>query len=742
MRINKNIYTAFERVVIRTPFFPFDVSDKINMDFFKDLVNNEIFKESIFLASPLLYSELQKWIEGKLTTAKEIKKLHYSLIRYYIRMCTRCTPFGLFAGCTAGEIKQEKDINEKSKIILAAQYKYKLHTRLDMNYLCELSQDLAKQEKIKLHLKYFPNTSIYELGKRLRYVEYYYKNTKRFHHIAAVDNSDYLQMLLYAAQNGVYIHELVQLLTSNGIDREQSENFIDELISSQLLVSELEPAVTGDELLEQMLKILDTIQGIDEIKEKLQHLNSVLKTIDNQAIGQLIGEYKNIAKILGDLGTKYEMQYIFQADMIKPAIECSINSNMLDDIKKGLEILNKLTPNISETNISQFRDAFYERYEMQEMPLALVLDIETGIGYLQNSKESGDISPLVGDVWTPSRKDESKFQWTPVYSLFHRKYLQAIKENKLVIEITDADLKPFNAESHPLPDTISAMVQIFKDKIYINSAGGSGAANLLGRFCYADAKILDFVKEIVAKEQENNPDAILAEIVHLQESRIGNILFRPVLRNYEIPYLAKSTVKGTFQIKLNDLMLSVKGGRLVLRSKKLNKEIIPRLSTAHNYSHNALPVYRFLCDLQTQNIYSGLGFNWGPLANEYSFLPRVIYKNLILSFASWKVKKEEIKYFFKTEDDEELINGIREWRVKNKIPAYIVLEDGDNELFINLENALMIRTLFSVIKNREAFQIQEFLFDPETAIVKSEEGSFNNQFIFAFYKEKNKPETS
>jgi len=180
----------------------------------------------------------------------------------------------------------------------------------------------------------------------------------------------------------------------------------------------------------------------------------------------------------------------------------------------------------------------------------------------------------------------------------------------------------------------------------------------------------------------------------------------------------------------------------VLRSKKLNKEIIPRLSTAHNYSFNALPVYRFLCDLQTQNIKSDVGFNWGPLANEYSFLPRVIYKNLILSFASWKVKKEEIKDFLKIENDEELISKINEWRRKNNIPAYITLEDGDNELFINLENALMVRTLFSVIKNRDEFQIQEFLFDPETAVVKSEEGSFNNQFIFAFYKEKNKPVTS
>ena len=244
------------------------------------------------------------------------------------------------------------------------------------------------------------------------------------------------------------------------------------------------------------------------------------------------------------------------------------------------------------------------------------------------------------------------------------------------------------------------------------------------------------MKEIISKEEDNNPDVIYAEIVHLPESRTGNILFRPVLRKYEIPYLAKPAIAEEFRLQLNDLMLSIKGNRIILRSKRLNKEIIPRLSTAHNYSFNALPIYQFLCDLQTQNIRGGVMFNWGALANEFSFLPRVIYKNLIFSLASWKVKKEDIKLMLAIEDDEILIEKINKWRKKNKIPAYIILDEGDNELFINLENPLMVRTLFSVIKNKDIFQIQEFLFDPETAIVKSDEGSFNNQFILAFYKDK------
>ena len=211
-----------------------------------------------------------------------------------------------------------------------------------------------------------------------------------------------------------------------------------------------------------------------------------------------------------------------------------------------------------------------------------------------------------------------------------------MQKGEHVVELSDEDVKGVEALWDDLPDTMSVMCQILQDQenkrsVYIKSTGGQSAANLLGRFCHLDEQIFKHTLAITEKETDLHPDVIFAEIVHLPESRIGNILLRPVLRPHEIPYLAKPGVFGKFELKLDDLYISVKNNRIVLYSKRLNKTIVPRMSTAHNYSgQNPMPVYHFLCDIQHQNERSGLWFSWNEALQKMDYLPRVVSEFLTL----------------------------------------------------------------------------------------------------------------
>src|SRR5262249_8870039 len=133
---------------------------------------------------------------------------------------------------------------------------------------------------------------------------------------------------------------------------------------------------------------------------------------------------------------------------------------------------------------------------------------------------------------------------------------------------------------------------------------------------------------------------VFAEIVHLPEGRLGNILARPVLRAYEIPYLGRAGVPAYRQIPVTDLRVSVAFGQVVLRSERLGGRVIPRLSCAHHF-HASRGFYAFLCALEARGRAGGLGWSWGRLG-EAQFLPRVVSGRLVLSRASWRADQDEL----------------------------------------------------------------------------------------------------
>ena len=739
-------YQNFSSFILRSPLFPFDFLQKLisgpetTEEQLMDVCKLPAVDEAIFLASPDLHSQMKEWLNGELTDNKKRRKLHYGLMRYILRMCTRPTPFGLFAGFSLGKWDKE------GRVEYPGQAKYERHTRLDMNYLCALAQDLAKHPVIKERILFYPNSSIYPVSDQLRYVEYRYRQkARRTHHIVAVDNSEYLQKVLDKAAGGAYLKDLAELLVDDDITMEEARDFINELIESQVLVNDLEPAITGPEFVEQILSILEPIEGIDDVKKLIYHARDELVKVDNSQIGTTTSNYLSIAEDIKPLGTGYELKFLFQTDMVKPTLHCTLEWRVARDVLRGSDIMNKLSGKPSSTTMTQFRDAFFERYETREVPLLQALDTESGIGYRQTGA-AGDIAPLVDDLAVPGQPTQgSDIRWNRVQSFLFGKYKESLINDLYEVEITDKEMETFESDWSDLPDTFSCMVKIVEEskedengmqpkKVLLTGFGGSSSGNLLGRFCHADPATDTFVKEITAKEGELNPDVILAEIIHLPESRVGNVLLRPVLRQYEIPYLAKAAVPPEDQIKLPDLMVSVRRNRVVLRSKRLNKEVVPRLTNAHNYSYNALPVYHFLADLQTQGRRGGLGFNWGSLANEYEFLPRVVYKNIIFSPATWNIKNDDIKDLVKIKENLKLVEAVKEWRKAKKLPARVLLADSDNKLFIDLDNALCIKTLFSVTKNRGGFQLVEFLFNPENAVVKGKEGVFTNEFVLSFHK--------
>jgi hypothetical protein len=734
----------FNSFVFRTPIQSFNglesqISQLETDEDWKEILSNCIFQEAIFIASPILYEETQKFLSGNITKNKDIERLKITTLKYLTRMSTRCTPFGLFAGVSTGSFALE------SKITIHNLKNIKRHTRLDMSYLCNLIRGLSNHIEIKNKLFYYPNTSLCFIGNQIRYVEYRYVNTKRIHEIVSVENSKYIQNILNAAKGGSTINELSNILLNDDISIDEANEFILLLIDSQLLVSELEPRVTECDLLGHIISVLNKLEVQIEIKDKLVKIKKLLRRIDHSLLGNAINYYKDIEKIVKEIGVEYEQQYLFQCDIYKPTISATLKMKIQEQIKDALSFLNKITlPYNKETPLMNFIKQYNNRYEGREMPLVRVLDVETGIDY--PFQRNSDITPLLNDYVLPqSLMSNYEIRWNRIQEIIHNKLCDVLKNKEYIMSLEENDFDFLDLTWSDISNTISVICEIFKyskdsSKIYLHFSGGSSASNLLARFCHIDKSIHEHTEQIIEYEEEvTEKDNILAEIVHFPESRIGNILLHPILRKYEIPYLSLPNIIKENVIDVNDIMVSVKGNDIILRSKRLNKRILPRLTSAHNFSNSVLPIYHFLCDIQMQNSRGGVGFNWGVWTSDIPFLPRVEYENIILTLARWKIIVEDFKGLFDFESNCSTLNNICNWCEKQNIPQYVVLPDGDNRLFIDMCNIWCLKMLYSVIKKRSYFILEEFPFDKKQAIVNDDEGNvYTNEFIFAIKCKKEK----
>ncbi len=723
-----NRFSAFNEFVLRTPLFPVafytSLLKNYNTKSLLDTLQNKWVKNAIQLASPELLVELDKYANNpQKYTQEKAQLLEIALLKYISRISARATPFGLFAGCSTGVFDNDTQIEFEPL------ENFKTHSQFDMFFWINFLLEIGKQNNIREQLTFYPNSSLYVIGDFYRYVEYKFINKKREHTLAAIRKNEYVDLIFNEATNGKSLQELARLISVDESEYEEAHAFVNELVDNQFLVSNLEPSVTGNN---DWASVIEVLKNIDAKDSKLQILLDIKLKLDDTSIENhetICNTIKEQSKLLLD---DFDEKYLIQTDLFSKTKFCKLNYKLKKQLQQAIVFLGKIQESYKNTNLHNFKEAFLNRYETREMPLTVVLDSEIGIGYLQNTKIA-DSHPILDQfaIFKPHKEKKHTENWQIIDYILETKLKETFEKKENILVLKEEDFNKIKIQDKTLPSTFSSIVEVVtiedKETIVLESLGNFSASKLLGRFCNGDEKIHHLTNEIINKETELNKNSILAEIVHLPESRTGNVLKRPVLRANEIPYLAGSNVSNENQININDLFISVKNNSIILRSKKHNKVVIPCLSNAHNYSYNALPIYQFLCDLQSQNVEPIYGFNWGNLNLHFNNFPRVVYKDVILEKAKWYVYLDAFK---------EVTFGINfnQFRQKNKIPRYVNIVSGDNTLLLDLEKEICFDILKNTMKKERKVLLEEFLF-VDDGIVKDKAGNhYVNQFVFSFFK--------
>jgi hypothetical protein len=428
--------------------------------------------------------------------------------------------------------------------------------------------------------------------------------------------------------------------------------------------------------------------------------------------------------------------------LLKPE-RCFINSSIKETVIESLMILIRLTTPSSNLMLGEFVKEFEKRYEGAEQPLLRVLDSEYGIPYPQIQR-SGDITPLLENLsFLESGREQITIERFPHQKYLEERLKEALQKGESEINIRFRDVKDFISDIE-LPAQFSALIKILEtsdkgvpEKILFEGTGGNSGINLFGRLAHTDEKIKNLATRMAENEAEREPDKIFAEIIHLPEERTGNILSRPFLREYEIPYLAQSQKDQKYQITASDINVSIRNKEIVLRSAKTGKIIIPRLSTAHNFHRNTLPVYRFLCDLQAGNRFTAPGFSWDYLEDIYDYLPAVKAGMVWFSAAKWIIRNDalkELKQIGKVSDKAKRQSKFLSWKKNRKIPHEIILCFHDNELPLNLSVYADMDIFISSAQKPEKLILKKDMHSRKKPLFRINGKPYNNEINIIFHK--------
>ncbi|WP_184547777.1 lantibiotic dehydratase [Mucilaginibacter sp. FT3.2] len=311
-----------------------------------------------------------------------------------------------------------------------------------------------------------------------------------------------------------------------------------------------------------------------------------------------------------------------------------LDSRKLQHVPELIGFLSKYLPTNTNPSLKDFRSAFLKKFDQRAIPLTIAMDIEAGVGYNNLGEQMVDNG--FADFINMSEKKAGAYREIP-YTDLHKFLIDNLMKGG-VIKLEEFD--GWQSEYSILPNTLSVLFHLWHGQPVLQHIGGCTANTLLGRFTIASKELEEFGQKIASLEELSNPDVLFFDIAYHAEKEIDNVNRRKQLYKYELPILNWSC--SSSPLHLDDILVAVRGKEILLWSKKYQKRMVPRISSAYNYNRSDLAVFRFLSDIQHYQIRSDLSFKVHHFFPDLSFYPRVMFKGIVVSPAMWKLPQEII----------------------------------------------------------------------------------------------------
>ncbi|CAJ1315261.1 hypothetical protein AASFL403_08595 [Paenibacillus nuruki] len=651
-----------------------------------ELLKDDIYMERILIASPELYKELKKInSEDKNINKNIIEKC----LKYLIRMSSRSMPFGLFSGVSSLSF-EHSHINPLS---------FK-KVRVSIEWLNVVSKLIESNTTTSSNIQLEKNSLTREIEQNLIIDRLVNKQLKR----TEIKVNKFISALINFIEKPKSINEILIHL-SDGSDRQKNKilDLLQLLLSHDILISNIRPGSIA--IKKDMLQALISKCNENEfLYYELKEIAELIQKYENTDLGKGSSLYHDV---VGKMSLICSHKRYIVVDLFLDNKLSVLSKDIGEKVLKDTEFLSFHLYSYQH-NWQQYFEKFIEKYGYyNELPLMDLLDPDYGLGRIDFNKQTTKSTMLL------ERYMLSKIQ-------------QANIENKDIIELTEIDKTNFqNMNRDPVNFKLKADYDIKfgiieeagEQKIILDEQNFSlRKGSFTGRF--------EPDYEYTCIEQSNQT-YIQAElnIVPDNYADIGITYNAP---SYQINITSTSQT-GTEERNINvkDLYVGANPSGLYIKSLKLNKEIIPVTTHLLQYiNFNENPVLLFLAEFSNYKYSMPRNLTF-PSLYTLNYIPRIEYKNIIISPKRWNILWEDMNSYIQNKNCTAI--EFLEWFIEfYQIDDIVHILDGDKRLPVYVKTDLGLSFLLAKLKKLSSTKILTLIESPE---LKSDVQPFIGDYI-------------
>ncbi|QSB17498.1 lantibiotic dehydratase [Natronosporangium hydrolyticum] len=654
-------------------------------------------REALSLASPTLAARVEQLLDRDpaVTASADLRRAVLSAAGYLMRWQRRATPFGLFAGVTAAAVgPAAASVGQDHRAVV----------RVDADWLTALVDQLEQHPPLLQRLTVVADTA--GMVRDGRFVVAGRADasagTPGPLREVSVRYTRPVQAVLAAAAAPVRVESLVPRVAAAFPTTPPAKvaALVDALIAQRILLTSLRAPMTAVDGLAHLVEVLRAVDAAElaDIAPMLSQLEKIREQLADHNTcpdqRQAAAFRASAAAHMDSLATT--AGHVLAAD-VRLGSHITLPENVVEEAQQAASVLLRLTTKPFGT---QAWLDYHARFRVRYGPGALVpvrdLVAGSGLGY-----PAGYLGgPRTRPTWRALTERDAA-----LLAMIQ----QAAADQADEIDLSDADVDTLTVGEHTdlvapqrvelgvvLDAASTGEIDRGRFRLWV-TAVPRAYTSMAGRFTY----LLDPTdrRRLAATYAAPGGDDVVAVQLSYPPRRPHN---ENVVR---IPRLLPDVVclsehHDGDTIRLDDLAVTADAEQMYLIQSSTGRRVVPRIPHALDTSVQSPPLARFLAEVADARSAVFGPFDFGA-ARTLPHTPRIRYRRTVLAAARWILTAADVA------TDAGWQAGLESWRRRWRVPARVVLRDGELRLPLELDQRLDRTLLRGRLEKSGRLELQE-----------------------------------